>query len=994
MFNVIAVESGKIDGNSTFRNNRVTDLTTRKLTMFEICLTVSLSRHLKSAAECPPLVHSYSSLKPLVGISIHSFGYRKMSIVEMPTSMMKSSEQFIAVLFPILVMIAGIGLSYGIFTALRWVTYLRRRITTQAVQVDTEAGNTQGIGQSQQAIDVCEVKTMQQGTPQGSTTVNSDIIHGPARNKTTSDSMQPVHLTCLGNEAILARKALNDSNTRVSLNHGKVSRNTAGLQVPPRSLTKGKENNAALLPIASSTLKNGYKPLVLGTISIVTPRVPERAANARFGYGYFGECHKVSQKIHAHFSPYTMTPHGSAEPSSSWRSIRPWAPPLSLTPREITSVSATFILSTSTPTLTHDVASIIAATEHPEKSDTDIDRDDDKISKNHKSFIADMLAKGLFSVNINGSPWHRHYIRVADTSDQAVIIIHGLMPGRQYDIDLGLVQNGQSNNLQTQLTTEDHEHSEAKHAIADIDPLLPDDAPSSPTSDHPSSASSHSSTSSISSASAFASGSVTSASGKNVTSASNSSSASSVAQAPDDVVVSVEEHMAQLQETLDHLNVERDTLTANLKASRKEAQKGDAALRTEIEILKRASEKHTIAEQRSKQKILALQEAHKRAVASTQEMEKQVEEIEALLPDLTTQKEAKEKEVEMAEAEADKLKKEQERRQEEEKKITEGLKSELAGLDHKLEKLGTKREKLEKTTIPGLEEQLRLLAEEIEKMEAEERELEHALATTSNESQYKINHVDEMGILRRPTHNHSQFLAPQSQPQQERIRHHSFHGAPPYGIIGRQSAPLGQRMTETPINPNAQPYTPPPHLWNTVPARQSQIQRQHTNLRTQTYPQTNTIPHHRTQMQQTPIILTNPQRRPSLLKSNTTTAAGSSGSVPQQPQNSPALSFSSNSSYGSTPPLTSTPSSTASPPSVPAATNTNAAPSISITSTLSGRAPAFEPKRGLGLNFLPKGSGNQGFQHRSNLGPSAAPGTPIGFSTGLRVAGANPGSKP
>jgi hypothetical protein len=76
----------------------------------------------------------------------------------------------------------------------------------------------------------------------------------------------------------------------------------------------------------------------------------------------------------------------------------------------------------------------------------------DSVHPKKKSVISDALARGL-SVNVNGSNWQRVFIRIDDTADEAVIIIYGLMPGRQYDIDLALVQ-GEQNKIRRQVVTQ------------------------------------------------------------------------------------------------------------------------------------------------------------------------------------------------------------------------------------------------------------------------------------------------------------------------------------------------------------------------------------------------------------------------------------------------------------------------------------------------------------------------------------------------------------
>jgi hypothetical protein len=124
----------------------------------------------------------------------------------------------------------------------------------------------------------------------------------------------------------------------------------------------------------------------------------------------------------------------SSSPLSNWHAVRPWLPPLTLLVKEVTSVSVTFLLSaTITP-----------------PPDLDFDIDAELEGEEKQSIISEALAKGL-SVKVNGSPWQRVIIRIDDAADEAIIIIYGLMPGRQYDIDLGIVH---TRHLRRQVTTE------------------------------------------------------------------------------------------------------------------------------------------------------------------------------------------------------------------------------------------------------------------------------------------------------------------------------------------------------------------------------------------------------------------------------------------------------------------------------------------------------------------------------------------------------------
>jgi hypothetical protein len=121
----------------------------------------------------------------------------------------------------------------------------------------------------------------------------------------------------------------------------------------------------------------------------------------------------------------------------------------SLSVREITSVSATFILSAD-PGL----SDFSWDEDDEDADDTGVGRDDDHSAEgttNSTRVIPDALAKGL-SVLVNGQPWQRVLMRVDDTADEAIIIIYGLMPGRRYDIELGVAPGDEA--IRGQVTTE------------------------------------------------------------------------------------------------------------------------------------------------------------------------------------------------------------------------------------------------------------------------------------------------------------------------------------------------------------------------------------------------------------------------------------------------------------------------------------------------------------------------------------------------------------
>lgn len=133
------------------------------------------------------------------------------------------------------------------------------------------------------------------------------------------------------------------------------------------------------------------------------------------------------------------------ETHSQWHSIRPWRPTLSLSVREITSVSATFILSSP---LGADHDSSLASLGFS-VSDED-DQNGDFSNDLRIPIIGDLLSKGI-AVKVNGTPWQRVLFKIDEEMDEAVIILFGLMPGRQYDIELGVVPGERS--IRGQITT-------------------------------------------------------------------------------------------------------------------------------------------------------------------------------------------------------------------------------------------------------------------------------------------------------------------------------------------------------------------------------------------------------------------------------------------------------------------------------------------------------------------------------------------------------------
>ncbi|KAH9849617.1 hypothetical protein C2E23DRAFT_354830 [Lenzites betulinus] len=463
------------------------------------------------------------------------------------------------------------------------------------------------------------------------------------------------------------------------------------------------------------------------------------------------------------------------EQFTEWHSVRPWHPTLSLAVREITSVSVTFILScpySSTESGNQDPLSTV------QSSSDDEDESRDSVGTTDTGgptqVVGDILAKGL-SVKVNGTPWQRVFLKMEEVYDEGIIILYGLMPARQYDIELGLSPGQTSTSVRGQITTDTEALSES---------ALPDATPDEIAAD-PSEAS-VSSTIPLSTTPPQANGGMHT-------------------PGPPPAQFTLEDHRQQLTHQLNALNAEHSSLTASLKTARKESQKADAALRSEIDTLKRASDRYAAGETRAKQKILALQEAVKQTLAAACEIEALVKDIEASLPGLEDQRAEVEKEWVKVKEDAKRTHARREEAAQKEKARAEASQAELSFLVSKLDKLNGKREKLEGEggVLAELEEKLRRLEEERERIERDPYGYEGEAAAESEDS----GHLASEGRSKDdsspdgerghplPSRQHNQvhphfnnFHPPQHQHPRKRHSHPHAHN-PPHAHHPRPSFP-------------------------------------------------------------------------------------------------------------------------------------------------------------------------------------------------------------
>ncbi|KAJ3824837.1 hypothetical protein F5878DRAFT_576435 [Lentinula raphanica] len=633
----------------------------------------------------------------------------------------------------------------------------------------------------------------------------------------------------------------------------------------------------------------------------------------------------------------TITPAG-------WSSIRPWIPPLSLSVREITSVSVTFILSaTSSDPGSETDLSLAGLGLSSEDLHEDEDGPDDEDTSASESEVKKALSvvnsalNGGLSVEVDRSSWRRVYIRIDEKADEAVIIVYGLLPGRQYEIVLELVQAGQMNSIRQQVTTEEHDGKDLPHA--------PDDPAARSTATL---ASVDSTGVNISSQPSTPPDSANST---------LSSSSSGYGFAP----LTLEDRVNQLQHILSDLNTEQATLTATMKASRRDAQKADANLRSEIDVLKRASERYVSLEQRSKQKLLALQEAVKRAQVTSKEMEAKMAEVNGEIPGLEKEKRKREAEHKKVKEVANKVRKAKEEQEEQERKRVEIMKTELGTLTKQLEKLDMKKDKLENGTVKELEEELENIEREMERLQREEQaELSNEPVTQPSNPPFVGNNWAPPGLAPR---NHIQDEAPMSydpgtigrpSPNMSMLSNPSALQQRPHGIghtpnslsmsnahwtsISTRQPQHNQQQQQIPSHINQRSSSlPQPNLQGNIPyphhaphhSQQSQHHHHshsHSHSHSHQHPNTHHTLPPRPHPPNPTTILMNPNRQS--LKNN---LGGSGGG-------------SSSSTLDSLEHL----SSNSSPPPGLGYTSSSGVSTPSTTgSTLSSRAPPFEPGRGI-----------------------------------------------
>ncbi|VDC07492.1 unnamed protein product [Peniophora sp. CBMAI 1063] len=348
---------------------------------------------------------------------------------------------------------------------------------------------------------------------------------------------------------------------------------------------------------------------------------------------------------------------------TKWEALRPWTPRLSLSVREVTSVSATFLLSSLSPNTN---LSLIL--------DAQDDQDESGGSSSH--ILSDSATKGL-SVKANGQAWPRVLARLDDDKDEAVVIVYGLMPGIQYDIEFAIVPGDLR--MKSHIQTENSKPASGSDSTAqNLGHDLPEIILSTPSPTSGTSASA------------------------NVYEASPSPPSSSPPSTPGSHtptahthVPSFDDYLAGLHSTLAHLQSEHDALTSDLKSARRDTQKHHATLKSDLSALKKASQKHAPTDARMRQKIRALEEATKQAQRGRVDVDEERAALEREHEDSERGRQKVQELWEQAREQADEAKAMREKAEEETGRKLVAARGELAQIEAKLEKLRVRRDKLE-----------------------------------------------------------------------------------------------------------------------------------------------------------------------------------------------------------------------------------------------------------------------------------------------------------
>ncbi|KZO98489.1 hypothetical protein CALVIDRAFT_553781 [Calocera viscosa TUFC12733] len=359
--------------------------------------------------------------------------------------------------------------------------------------------------------------------------------------------------------------------------------------------------------------------------------------------------------------------------SDAWQS-QPQTPPLLLRTLELTSVCATFSLTFPSP-LPSDVS-------QPKPS------------------MSQTLTNGL-AISLNSVPWQKVLVHIdEETDDEAIVVLYGLFPGRRYDVEVGIVR-GERGGATVERVGRATEETPLDSYDSDTDTAVEDPPYISPRVRNRSGSSLQATYRSPGSPALVP------------------STPPRAGHGPSDPppLPTLADRLHTLQQSLTSLQAQHAQLTAVLKTTRKDSQRSLAMLRSELDGMRRAAEKSQGGDMRARQKVLALQEAVRRAERGARECEDEAISTEGEWVELEGECATLDTVVREARSKEELARKELAAVQSKWSAVEAERDGELSSVRRNWEKWETRRERVE-DVVQGLEKRLEEALMECESIEA------------------------------------------------------------------------------------------------------------------------------------------------------------------------------------------------------------------------------------------------------------------------------------
>jgi hypothetical protein len=287
---------------------------------------------------------------------------------------------------------------------------------------------------------------------------------------------------------------------------------------------------------------------------------------------------------------------------------------------------------------------------------------------------------------------------------------------------------------------------------------------------------------------------------------------------PTNILNPIDTQAAQIRHMIAAAHAEKEHIQSQIKEARRASQRAEAAVRLEIETVKKATEKAGSLDLRAKQKTLALQEQVKQAWAGSEAADKEAAEVEAGLAELEGRLEGMRAEVESAKEEHKQAKDKEEEVRDREKKNRAEEEKKLQEVVGKIEKLRVKKEKKEGEKLE-LEKRLRDLVAKAEEIEKKNEEMQ---AAKKSGGAYWWDPYTTHGHSHHGNHGHGHDRTLTNHPSLNNLSAHGGFAHRGRGFAGRYPSAGSVRPAASAASPTHQaafyPLQHPPNPATTSPA--------------------------------------------------------------------------------------------------------------------------------------------------------------------------------